>query len=325
MVPVERPDQASGQTRQQPSPDRSGCCSIRCSRRSSPAGWKRSIAASPRCSPTSWKGYTIGDPLSPQTTKYPWRLDDEKLMYPFYEKAVKAGITTICIHKGLLPTDYETRSRRRLEIRHCRRSAEGGEGLAADQFRDLPFGAAAVPRDRPTPSSPSSKRPATSTGSPTSRRSRQKYGVSNVYADIGTSFADLGGRQSAFLRRVDGHADQGAGARPRVLGHRTRSGTARRSGRSRRSAGSKSPTTCRRSTASPPLGPADGPVKSAIFGYNGARLYKLDLHAEQPGRRRHRPGQGRLSERRPAPHQLRVRLRRSARLNGDAAAGDCRS
>ena len=29
-------------------------------------------------------------------------------MYPFYEKAVKAGINTICIHKGLLPPDYET-------------------------------------------------------------------------------------------------------------------------------------------------------------------------------------------------------------------------
>ena len=28
--------------------------------------------------PTSWKGYTIGDPLSPQTTKYPWRLDDDE-------------------------------------------------------------------------------------------------------------------------------------------------------------------------------------------------------------------------------------------------------
>ena len=38
---------------------------------------------------------------------WPWRLDDEKVMYPFYEKAVKAGITTICIHKSLLPPDYE--------------------------------------------------------------------------------------------------------------------------------------------------------------------------------------------------------------------------
>ena len=31
-----------------------------------------------------------------------------------------------------------------------------------------------------------------------------------------------------------------------------------------------------------PLGPATGPVKTAIFGYNSARLYKLDLHAELP-------------------------------------------
>jgi predicted TIM-barrel fold metal-dependent hydrolase len=57
--------------------------------------------------PSSWKGYTIGDPLQPQTTKYPYRLDDEKLMYPFYEKIVKAGINNVCIHKGLLPKDYE--------------------------------------------------------------------------------------------------------------------------------------------------------------------------------------------------------------------------
>ena len=41
--------------------------------------------------PASWKLYTIGDPLTPKT-KYPFWLDDEKLMYPFYEKAVKAGI-----------------------------------------------------------------------------------------------------------------------------------------------------------------------------------------------------------------------------------------
>jgi len=57
--------------------------------------------------PDSWKGYTIGDPLSPSTKSTTWRLDDEKLVYPFYEKAVKSGIKNICIHKGLLPNDYE--------------------------------------------------------------------------------------------------------------------------------------------------------------------------------------------------------------------------
>ena len=57
--------------------------------------------------PDSWKGYTVGDPSQPTQLGLAWRLDDEKLIYPFYEKAVKAGITKICIHKGLLPRDYE--------------------------------------------------------------------------------------------------------------------------------------------------------------------------------------------------------------------------
>ncbi|MEO8627362.1 MAG: amidohydrolase, partial [Betaproteobacteria bacterium] len=72
------------------------------------AGWMDEVD---RCAaelkPDSWKGYTIGDPLSPSSKGSAWRLDDEKLVYPFYEKAVKSGITTICIHKGLLPLDYE--------------------------------------------------------------------------------------------------------------------------------------------------------------------------------------------------------------------------
>ena len=58
--------------------------------------------------PISWKGYTVGDPLSP-TSVAPWRLDDEALVYPAYERMVEAGITNVCIHKGLLPADYATR------------------------------------------------------------------------------------------------------------------------------------------------------------------------------------------------------------------------
>jgi hypothetical protein len=72
-------------------------------------GWMdevdRSIA---EYKPDSWKGYTIGDPLSPSSKGTAWRLDDEKLVYPFYEKARKSGLRKIiCIHKGLLPKDYE--------------------------------------------------------------------------------------------------------------------------------------------------------------------------------------------------------------------------
>ena len=39
--------------------------------------------------PDSWKGYTIGDNTNKNLSKYPYRLDNEKLMYPFYERLVK--------------------------------------------------------------------------------------------------------------------------------------------------------------------------------------------------------------------------------------------
>lgn len=42
----------------------------------------------------AWKFYT-GDPIQP------WRHDDEKLAYPFYEKTLKLGVRNICTHKGL--------------------------------------------------------------------------------------------------------------------------------------------------------------------------------------------------------------------------------
>jgi len=41
-----------------------------------------------------WKFYT-GNPLTP------WRLDDEKICYPFLERSRKLGVKTVSVHKGL--------------------------------------------------------------------------------------------------------------------------------------------------------------------------------------------------------------------------------
>ena len=57
--------------------------------------------------PDGWKGYTVGDPLFPSTKQTYYRLDDEKIAYPFYERIMKTDIRNVCIHKGLLPVDYE--------------------------------------------------------------------------------------------------------------------------------------------------------------------------------------------------------------------------
>jgi uncharacterized protein len=55
--------------------------------------------------PEGWKGYTVGEPFSPSDRR--WRLDDEALMYPAYERMVKAGMKNFCIHKGLLPENAD--------------------------------------------------------------------------------------------------------------------------------------------------------------------------------------------------------------------------
>ena len=53
--------------------------------------------------PDSFKGYTIGDNTHKELSKYPWRMDDEQVVYPFYERCLKAGLVNICVHKGLFP------------------------------------------------------------------------------------------------------------------------------------------------------------------------------------------------------------------------------
>src|SRR6266567_958772 len=59
--------------------------------------------------PDSWKGYTVGDNTNKDLSTHPWRMDDEKLVYPFYEKIVKAGYDIVCVHKGLYPPSTEQR------------------------------------------------------------------------------------------------------------------------------------------------------------------------------------------------------------------------
>ena len=65
-----------------------------------------------RLKPDSWKGYTVGDNTHKELSTHPWRMDDEKLAYPFYEKLVKFSKTSptsinVCIHKGLFPPEVE--------------------------------------------------------------------------------------------------------------------------------------------------------------------------------------------------------------------------
>src|SRR5436309_12980032 len=74
-----------------------------------------------------------------------------------------------------------------------------------------------------------------------------EHGVTNVYAEMGTSFANSCTANPRFAAALLGTWIKGMGV-DHVVGAPTRCCTGRRSGRSKRCAGSKSPRTCRRST-----------------------------------------------------------------------------
>src|SRR5579883_219230 len=225
--------------------------------------------------PDSWKSYTIGDPLSP--SKYPWRLDDEKLMYPFYEKIVKAGSPIVCIHKGLLPADYE------------KSVPEAWKYATVD---DLPKVAKDWPQIsfviyhsalRPFLESPDAdlaefERSGYIRWVSDLAAIPQKYGVNNVYADIGTSFANSAVSNPRFCAAFMGTLIKGLGVDHVFWG--TDSvwyGSPQWQIEALRRL--EIPEDMQKKHGFAALGPADGAVKSAILGANAARFYKLERHA----------------------------------------------
>ena len=136
--------------------------------------------------PDSWKGYTVGDPLMP--SKYPYRLDDEKLMYPFYERTLKAGLRNVCIHKGLLPSNYEESFRDTWRYATVEDVAKAAKDWPELNF--IIYHSALKPLTVP-PEEHLERFEKTGRIDWVSDLAEipQKHGVTNVYADIGTTFA----------------------------------------------------------------------------------------------------------------------------------------
>ena len=128
-------------------------------------GWMESVdRAIAQLKPDSFKGYTVGDNTNKQLAKHPWRMDDEKLLYPFYEKLGKAGLVNVCVHKGLYP--YSTtknfphlRRVRRRARRRARRRRTGRSSTSSSITRR-----SASPAASGTAAGSSSRRPGAWTG-----------------------------------------------------------------------------------------------------------------------------------------------------------------
>ncbi len=162
--------------------------------------------------PDSMKGYTIGDNTNKDQSRHPWRLDDEKLLYPAYEKMAKAGVVNVCVHKGLFAPALDQRFptlRAYCDVRDVGKAAKDWPQLNFIIYHGAyRFAGGGDPAD------------ALAQFEQTGRvewvtdlaEIPGKYGVSNVYADLGQLFALTTVAQPRLTAALMGMLVRGMGA-----------------------------------------------------------------------------------------------------------------
>jgi predicted TIM-barrel fold metal-dependent hydrolase len=188
---------------------------------------------------------------------------------------VKAGINTICIHKGLLPADYEKSWPGVWEYATVR-----DLGKAAKDWPKLNFVIyhAALRPFQETPDAVMAEFDKTGRIQWATDLAEipAKLGVKNVYGEIGTAFATCAVSSPRFAAAFMGTLIRGLGTDHVLWG--TDSvwyGSPQWQIEALRRL--EIPEDMRKQHNFAALGPADGKVKSAIFGGNAAKLYNVKV------------------------------------------------
>ena len=244
-------------------------------------GWLEDLERGLTLKPDSVKGYTIGDNTHKDLARYPWRMDDEKVTYLGYEKMQKAGIKNICVHKGLFPPSLDSqypRLRPYADVSDVAKAAKDWPQLNFiiyhSGFRNVGGGG-------------SDAAEAWATVEKTGRNEwvsdlaeiPAKYGVTNVYGDLGQVFALSTVAQPKLAAFIVGTLVKGLGADHVVWGTGalwTGSPQWQIEGLRRL----EIPEDMQKKFGLRPLGAADGPVKTAIFSGNSVRLYNYKAPAQ---------------------------------------------
>lgn len=220
--------------------------------------------------PDSWKGYTIGDPMG--ISRYPWRLDDEKLVYPAYERMQKAGIRNVCIHKGLIPSNYQTsipQLWKYATVEDLGRAAKDWPGL-----RFIIYHSALQTAPLPETASFEFKKTGRMPWVTDLAEIPEKTGATNVYGEIGTSFAATSFSQPGYCTAMLGTLIRGLGPDHVIWG--TDSiwyGSPQWQIEAMRRI--EIPEEMQKQHGFPSLGAPDSAIRNGIFGLNSAKLYDL--------------------------------------------------
>lgn len=220
--------------------------------------------------PISWKGYTIGDPLSPESVA-PWRLDDEALVYPAYERMVEAGITNVCIHKGLMPADYATRMPDLWPY-----ATVDDVGKAAQDWPQLNFIIYHAALRPVVMFDPGFVQAFEESGRmewvSDLAEIPERFGVTNVYADVGTSFGQGAITQPRLAAALMSILVRGLGE-DRVLWGTDAVWWGSPQWQIEAFRRIEVAEDLQERFGLPSLGASDGPLKTRIFGLNSADLY----------------------------------------------------
>ena len=225
--------------------------------------------------PDSFKGYTIGDNTHKELSKYPWRMDDEQVVYPFYERCLKAGLVNICVHKGLFPPSVEQRFPHLLahsDVRDVGKAARDWPQLNFIIYHSAYRFGSSVPEQ------------AWAQFEKTGRiewvndlaEIPAQYGVTNVYGDLGQIFAQSTMANPKLCAAMMGILVRGLGA-DHVCWGTDAIWTGSPQWQIEAMRRLEIPEDMQKQHGFQPLGPADGPVKTAILGGNNARLYKYPV------------------------------------------------
>lgn len=224
------------------------------------------------CNPDSFKGYTIGDNTRKATSAYPWRMDDEKVAYKAYEKLEKAGLVNVCVHKGLFPPSVEKRFPHLLPYSDVRDVGQAAKDWPQLNFIIYHSGYRFVGGGTPEEAWAQFEATGRVEWVTDLAEIREKYGVTNVYADLGQIFAMTTIAVPQLAAVMLGQLVNGLGA-DRVCWGSDAIWTGAPQWQIEALRRLEIPEALQAEYGLPALGPADGPVKNAILGENNARLY----------------------------------------------------